>query len=310
MKTLSKLDMITCVQRFFKAQFTLSNVVPELKSVNIFVAHSSFFVGLLVLFLLDIVICRDEYTDDGKFYKTDSGLLRVPEDIPMAATGVYLNSNLITTIKSNAFIRLSQCQILVLQSNFITNVENDAFNGLRNLKELNLQGNRILRVRTNMFSHLEQCEELNLYDNKVATVEPKAFIGLDNLKVLWLSVNQITELGDDVFIGLGCLQQLYLDRNKLITVNTNTFSHLPRPLQFVLTYPELEGNNPLICDSRMCWLKQEENDGTITWYRDPRHYKPECANSLVWATWYCSGIGWYQIFNKYESRPPLAMVTM
>ena len=42
---------------------------------------------------------RDEYTGQGWFYRTESELTDVPDDIPDEAVGVYLNNNNITQSK-------------------------------------------------------------------------------------------------------------------------------------------------------------------------------------------------------------------
>ena len=54
--------------------------------------------------LLNYAFCRDEYTEEGYFIRTMSGLTEVPADIPDEATQVYLQDNRITIIRAESFI--------------------------------------------------------------------------------------------------------------------------------------------------------------------------------------------------------------
>ena len=59
------------------------------------------------------------------------------------------------------------------------------------------------------------------------------------------------------------LTRLNLHRNKLTTLEQDAFG-MARVLTTELTLV-LE-NNPLQCDTRMCWVKRAEEAGLISWY--------------------------------------------
>ena len=81
------------------------------------------------LTLLCAVRCRDEYTDDRDFYRTESALTQVPDDIPDDAKEVYLSNNAISTLSAGAFSGLSQCTDLDLTDNSISTIDEGAFTG-------------------------------------------------------------------------------------------------------------------------------------------------------------------------------------
>ena len=82
-----------------------------------------------VLSVLSSVRCRDEYTEDGDFYRTESGLKHVPDGIPDDAKEVYLSDNAISTLSAGAFLGLFQCTDLDLTANSISKIEEGAFKG-------------------------------------------------------------------------------------------------------------------------------------------------------------------------------------
>ena len=81
------------------------------------------------LTLLSPVGCRDEYTGDRDFYRTESALAQVPDDIPDDAKEVYLTNNAISTLSAGAFSGLSQCTDLDLTDNSISTIDKGAFTG-------------------------------------------------------------------------------------------------------------------------------------------------------------------------------------
>ena len=106
-----------------------------------------------------------------------------------------------------------------------------------------------------------------------------------------MSFNHLVTLNRDTFFGLDSLKELYLSGNNLTRLPADVFNHLPRPFQLTQHYP-WAGNttdNPVPCDTGLCWLKHEEQQGTITWRH--RVYKPRCANGIDWDTWSCNEAG-------------------
>ena len=146
--------------------------------------------------------CRDEFTADGKYYKTHLGLTECPSDINTTAIEVYLRDNKIMQIKSDVFSNLSLCNTLNLRDNSIFWIEEGAFRGLDALIRLNLKNNLIRQVNPNVWE------------------------GLQSLNYLELSGNSIDALPDGCFSGLLNLLHLYLNGNKLIVISKRSFAKL------------------------------------------------------------------------------------
>ena len=64
-------------------------------------------IATLLIIYLTIVTSRDEFTEDGEYYRTASNLTRVPRDIPPEALKVDISSNAITILEANSFSNLS-----------------------------------------------------------------------------------------------------------------------------------------------------------------------------------------------------------
>ena len=94
--------------------------------------------------------CRDDYTEDGIFIRTDSGLTEVPTDIPSGAKQVTLQDNRITNIHKNAFSKLSECTRLSVNDNMLNEIEGGAFSGLMNVYVFDLYNNDLRDIRPDM----------------------------------------------------------------------------------------------------------------------------------------------------------------
>ena len=134
---------------------------------------------------------------------------------------------------------------------------------------------------------MPQCSRLILSHNKISEIEPGAFSDLPSLSRLMINGNQLHNITADMFEGLAVLTELYLNNNKLVGIDSGVLAELPRPLSLSLNLGIEEDANMLQCDSDLCWLKQEENAGSITWSR--HGYPPVCANAVNWTTWVCQG---------------------
>ena len=149
------------------------------------------------------------------------------------------------------------------------------------MKHLRLDTNRLTALKAGMFNELVAVEILNLSNNYINSIENKTFSNLNKLDILWLSNNSLEMLNHGMFFGLDSLKTLILAKNPLTTLPADVFKHLPRPLTISITELKDNGNPsafPIQCNSELCWLKQEELQGTIAWYRTP----PVCADRKDW----------------------------
>ncbi len=142
--------------------------------------------------------------------------------------------------------------------------------------QVDIRGNPIRTVPADVFSQLSHCIWLHLDSNEIEWIETGAFNGLISLEWLYLYGNKLSEIEPGTFSQLPALTYLFLSDNKLTalpwTVFTDGTGNITRPASLILELDE----NPLQCDTSMCWTKQGEQDGWFTWsfsFTDP-----ECAN--------------------------------
>ena len=140
-------------------------------------------------------------------------------------------------------------------------------------REAWLNHNYITDIPLGIFSHLKQCFDLELDTNKFTVLKSGMLEGLTSLKRLNLGHNQISHIEPGSFRSLQ-LTELYLDNNRLIKPMQEKDLIGSQSLTLILTL----GNNPLQCDSKMCWIKQAELDGWITWHTTDGWGKPDCEN--------------------------------
>ena len=217
------------------------------------------------------------------FNQDQSGLTSVPDDIPDGVTNVLLSGNRIRVLRSFDFSDLISCTNIDLRDNFIHEIEPRSFDGLPALLKLYLNINGLTEVKKYMVQDLRNLEFLSLNVNILKSVEDGCFATLFNLRQLHLGNNDLTELRTAMFHGLRNIKVINLDGNKLKSIDSNTFSDLQRPLELAMDY------NPFVCDSRLCWLKEEEKINNITWLVWNNHvYKPSCSGAVSWDTWQCS----------------------
>ena len=272
---------------------------------------------------------RDEYPPKheyvGRTYKhIFADLPAVPNDIPADALQVNIGRNRITRLEANAFSHLSECTSLHMIYNQISEVEPGAFNGLTALTSLAISWNRLERLYVNMFLTLENCWSLSVQDNRISEIESGSFNGLGNPERLYLSNNPLNTLRADMFQGLVALKQIWLTGNgletlspnffsglpflhfinwagnKLTSLSVDVFSHLPRPLTLGLHlgWLSIGPENPLKCDADLCWLKREEQQGTINWFSIGQFFsfEPRCGGRVDWNYWTCAQSGNTLIF--------------
>ena len=178
--------------------------------------------------------------------------------------------NQISDIDDGAFLHLPQCTYILLSKNKLTNIKSGMFKGLQSMQHLELDNNGIYHIEGKSFFHLPLCTKLYLND-KLTQVKEDTFVGLFSLKVLDISRNQISHIEYGSFTKTSRLGHLYLSSNKLRTLEQDVFS-IPQNGEITL----LIENNPFQCDSRICWIKQGEEDG---WIIFPEEWgKPNCEN--------------------------------
>ena len=255
--------------------------------------------------------CRDEYTEDGIFIRTESGLTEVPTDIPSGAKQVALQDNRMTSIRKNTFSKLSECTRLSVNDNMLNEIAAGAFSGLMNLYVLDLYNNDLRDIRPDMWMGLTSLKQLSLGNNELEDLPSGAFMGLANVVKLSLAYNDLKQIRGDMFEGLFALEDLYLHSNDITSLESGAFMNLPHLDWLLLGYNEMETlemrafldptcpgrhpsemfisleRNPMNCGGNLCWLKEAEKNYWIE--LDYGTASPvTCAN-------YPSGTNWRDI---------------
>ncbi|XP_058799427.1 toll-like receptor Tollo [Phymastichus coffea] len=119
---------------------------------------------------------------------------RLPGQIPMDATHLYLDGNDLRSIASHAFIGRKKLKTLFLNGSNVELLHNRSFNGLRNLEELHLQDNGLRELRGHEFLGLDALRTLRLERNKLWTIANETFQALPALASLSLQNNRLTTL--------------------------------------------------------------------------------------------------------------------
>ncbi|XP_055532715.1 toll-like receptor Tollo isoform X2 [Wyeomyia smithii] len=128
---------------------------------------------------------------------------KLPDQIPMDSTQIYLDGNNFRSLSSHAFLGRKKLKILFLNNSNVEVISNRTFYGLKELEILQLDHNQI--------------SELNGFE----------FVGLDRLKELLLQYNRITSIANHSFDHLHNLKILRLDHNRIVEFN---MWHLPKQL--------------------------------------------------------------------------------
>ena len=231
----------------------------------------------IVLGLISCVVCLD-------FNRVQSGLTAIPDDIPDGVTNILLSGNRIRILRSFDFSDLTSCSKIDLSDNFIHWIASRSFHGLPALRTLSLNSNGLTDLKKHMVRDLPNLYVVIFNTNLIKFIEDHCFASLFNLQQLHLADNALTELRAAMFHGLRNIKNINLDYNSLTSIDSSTFSHLPRPLELALDF------NPFVCDSRLCWLKEEEMTNNITWVVccNNHVYKPSCSGDVSWDMWQCS----------------------
>ena len=181
-----------------------------------------------------------------------------------------------------------------LRYNNISLIEPDAFEGLQTLDTLWLSNNSLDSLTTGMFQHLKNLDKLYLTGNHITRIEENSFTGLGKLTILDLSDNLLRSLEAGSLMGLPSLKELHIDGNRIAILKAEAFQSLKRPLTVAASKPLAIGSkeNVFTCNYLICWLKTEEREGSIVWYRSAGNvYNPRCSTEKNWNlfNWDCSG---------------------
>ncbi|XP_044738100.1 toll-like receptor Tollo [Chrysoperla carnea] len=117
---------------------------------------------------------------------------RLPEQIPMDATQLYLDGNDIRAVMSHAFIGRKRLKVLFLNASNIEIIHNRTFNGLKELELLHLDENRIRELKGYEFEGLEGLRELYLQHNRITSIHNQTFQHLRHLRTLKLDHNRLS----------------------------------------------------------------------------------------------------------------------
>ena len=212
-----------------------------------------------------------------------------------------MDDNDLTELRNDMFQGLPALEKLHLFDNKISYIEPGAFRSLSHLEYLDLDENELTDITSGMWEGLDELEFLLVGENHVTSLSPGVFKTLKNLKLLHLKRNGLTEIHGATWQGLDSLEELELGFNHIEIIHQFGFSNLPnlkklsleynrlttitknvfRPEDFPLGHPDhlklWISQNPLECDSRMCWMKDE----WITWHNG---HTPMCQNhpDLPW----------------------------
>ncbi|KAJ9578344.1 hypothetical protein L9F63_005436, partial [Diploptera punctata] len=136
---------------------------------------------------------------------------RLPDQIPMDATQLYLDGNDIRAVGSHAFIGRKRLKILFMNASNIEIIHNRTFNGLKELELLHLEDNRIKELKGYEFEGLDSLRELYLQGNKITSIHNATFMPMRELRILRLDHNRIKRFA--VWVLSSTLTEIYLAAN-------------------------------------------------------------------------------------------------
>ena len=225
---------------------------------------------------------------------------------------VHLDRNSISHLVTGVFSDLTQCTLMSLRENSIRSIDVGAFNGLGNLDKLDLFGNNMKILEQGMFNGMPHLRILNIAENGVHTISEGCFSNLGHLEELYLTANDLSTVNGKMWLGLNSLTHLDLQftsqmqnippgglsnlpKLDVLHLHNNGLKTLTKDIFTINDYPESNGHppilrlslraNPLVCDTKLCWLKKGEEEGWLTFPTySTTHYGPNCANNVDWTT--------------------------
>ena len=183
-----------------------------------------------------------------RLYRDNWGHTKVPTDIPTDVTDLYLRYNEITSLHDCEFCSYIQLQSLHLDGNKISQISSSAFSNTV-LKILYLSDNQ-LTAMPDLEIIKETICRLDLSNNQITDLD--AEVCFEHMTYLDLGENQIKFISSSAFDNCIALEKLLLKSNQLTTLSKVPLDKLQ---QISVT------GNPLVCDSRLLWLKAVEENG-------------------------------------------------
>lgn len=116
---------------------------------------------------------------------------KLPINIPIDATQIYLDGNYFKNLTSHQFIGRKKLKTLFLNNSEIEIIQNRTFFGLKEIELLHLNHNNLRAINGYEFDGLIKLKELYLHYNIIEIIEMNAFINLNNLETLRLDHNKI-----------------------------------------------------------------------------------------------------------------------
>ncbi len=162
--------------------------------------------------------------------------------------------------------------------NYIQRIATNIFVGLPVVSKIYLNQNDIFEISDYAFSGVPSLIFLQLGANNLKIIKKYMFRGLSNLDLLGLLNNQIFIIEEESFSDLSSLRKLYLLNNDLQTISAEIFHPINHPASLDIFQID---QNPLICDSCLCWILQS------TWVTPTTPGTTECAGptQLIGRKW-------------------------
>ena len=120
----------------------------------------------------------------------------------------------------------ADCTMLDLSGNVVDTVETGIFDRLTHLGELFMNSSQLAKIEAGAFRNLSDLIQLDLANNKLETVDTEMFEGLVRLEVLDLSLNRLNHIKEGSLAPLKALKQLNLRNNQLKMTSKSEFQFL------------------------------------------------------------------------------------
>ncbi|XP_050544961.1 leucine-rich repeat-containing G-protein coupled receptor 5 [Daktulosphaira vitifoliae] len=180
------------------------------------------------------VQCRCDKHEPTEVNCRNTGLVSVPEDVPIKIVKLDLASNNITEINEKVFGQLTLLEDLVIADNPIKTIHPKAFLNNVRLKRLSLQKCQLVRAPCDTFQHFKQLTSLQLDQNQFTEIDGRCFDQLSQLKNLWLENNKLTKVPKQTLSLVPTLEAINLGSNSIVDISNDSFSSLPNLIILLL----------------------------------------------------------------------------